>query len=82
MAIWGYVVFALAAGAMLPFQVGINAELAGWVGGPVRAAFVSFLVGTVALLVLALAFARGAPSGERLAQAPWWVWAGGLLGAF
>ncbi len=82
MAIWGYVLFALAAGAMLPFQVGINAELASWIGGPVRAAFLSFLVGTLALLVLALAVARGWPSGERLAQAPWWVWAGGLLGAF
>ena len=46
----GYLVFALAAGAMLPFQFGINAQLSHWVGGPIRAAFVSFVVGTIGLL--------------------------------
>ena len=49
MAIWGYLVFALAAGAMLPIQFGINAQLAAWVGSPVRAAFVSFVVGALGL---------------------------------
>jgi uncharacterized membrane protein YdcZ (DUF606 family) len=39
-AIWSYLVFALLGGAMLPNQFGINAQLAGWVGGSVRAAFV------------------------------------------
>ena len=43
MAIWGYLLFALAAGAMLPIQFGINAQLAAWVGSPVRAALVSFV---------------------------------------
>jgi hypothetical protein len=42
-AIWSYVVFALLGGAMLPIQFGINAQLAEWVGGSVRAAFISFL---------------------------------------
>ena len=82
MAIWGYVLFALAAGAMLPFQVGMNAVLAGALGSPLRAALVSFVVGTAALLALVLLVARGVPTGERVAEAPWWVWAGGLLGAF
>ena len=41
MAIWSYLVFALLAGAMLPIQFGINAQLATWVGGSIRAAFVS-----------------------------------------
>src|SRR5215210_9231266 len=79
-AIWSYVVFALLAGAMLPIQFGINAQLAGWVGGPVRAAFVSFVVGALALLVAVLLTARGWP--DRAGDAPWWVWTGGLLGAF
>jgi uncharacterized membrane protein YdcZ (DUF606 family) len=47
-AIWAYLLFALAAGAMLPLQFGINAQLAEWVGGSVRAAFVSFVVGAFA----------------------------------
>jgi transporter family-2 protein len=79
-AIWGYLLFALAAGAMLPIQFGINAQLAEWVGGSVRAAFVSFLVGAFALFVAVLVAARGWP--DRAGDAPWWVWTGGLLGAF
>ncbi|MGI8605905.1 MAG: DMT family transporter [Gaiellaceae bacterium] len=77
-----YFVFALAAGMMLPFQFGINAQLAHWVGGPVCASLVSFAVGTVALLALTLAFYRGWPGGDQVGGAPWWVWVGGLLGAF
>jgi bacterial/archaeal transporter family-2 protein len=79
---WGYVAFGLAAGAMLPFQAGINAVLAGHVGSPVRAALVSFAVGTLALLLLVLAAFRGWPGSQEVAGAPWWVWTGGLLGAF
>jgi bacterial/archaeal transporter family-2 protein len=79
-AIWSYLVFALLAGAMLPIQFGINAQLAEWLGGSVRAAFISFVVGAMALLVAVLVAARGWP--DRAGDAPWWVWTGGLLGAF
>jgi bacterial/archaeal transporter family-2 protein len=81
-AIWAYLLFALAAGAMLPIQFGINAQLAAWLGSSVRAAFVSFLVGAAALAVVVVAAARDWPAGERITAAPWWVWIGGLLGAF
>jgi bacterial/archaeal transporter family-2 protein len=81
-AIWGYLLFALAAGAMLPIQFGINAQLAGWVGSSVRAALVSFVVGSLSLVVVALAVARDWPAGERLSVAPWWIWIGGAFGAF
>ena len=76
-----YLLLAVAAGAMLPVQAGVNAQLARFVGGPVRASFVSFLVGTVALLLVSVAIAKPLPSGSRLGGAPWWVWVGGLLGA-
>jgi len=79
-AIWSYLVFALLAGAMLPIQFGINAQLAHWVGGSIRAAFVSFVVGAAALLVAVLFAQRGIP--DRAGDAPWWVWIGGVLGAF
>jgi transporter family-2 protein len=77
-----YLAFGFAAGAMLPFQFGINAQLAQWLGSPVRATLVSFVVGTLALLLVTLLFVRGWPASDRITGAPWWVWAGGLLGAF
>jgi transporter family-2 protein len=81
-ATWPYYLFAVAAGAMLPIQFGINAQLASWVGSPVRATFVSFAVGAAVLLVAMLLFARGWPGTEKLGAAPWWVWVGGCFGAF
>jgi bacterial/archaeal transporter family-2 protein len=74
-ATWPYYLFAVAAGAMLPVQFGINAQLAVWLGSPLRATLVSFAVGTAVL------FARGIADGRDLGAAPWWVWLGGLLGA-
>jgi bacterial/archaeal transporter family-2 protein len=80
--VWAFVLFGLAAGAMLPFQAGINAQLAEYLGSPLRAALVSFAVGFLVLLPVVALFVRGLPSGERVAAAPWWVWLGGALGAF
>ncbi len=80
--VWLYLLFAVAAGAMLPFQFGINAQLSNWVGSPIRAAFISFLVGTIALLILSAFVRKPLPSLTRLGDVPWWVWIGGLLGAF
>jgi transporter family-2 protein len=77
-----YLVFAFAAGAMLPIQFGINAQLAHWIESPVRAALVSFLVGALALGLVTLALYRHLPPGAKLGAAPWWVWLGGLFGAF
>jgi len=79
---WLYLLFAFVAGAVIPFQAGANAQLAQWVHSPLRAAFVSFVVGTIALLVLSAFVFRPYPSAHRLGSAPWWVWIGGLLGAF
>ena len=59
MAIAFYLLLALIGGAMIPFQAGINAQLAQLVHGPIRAALVSFLVGTIAP-ISAAAPSRGA----------------------
>jgi transporter family-2 protein len=77
-----YLLFAFVAGAVLPFQAGMNAQLAQWLHSPIRAAFVSFLVGALALFLLSVVVWRPLPASARVAGAPWWVWAGGLLGAF
>ncbi len=82
-AIWGALGLAIVAGMMIPFQAGVNVALSRFVGGPSRAAFISFLVGTVALFFVALIATRGFPPVSRaVSEAPWWVWIGGLLGAF
>jgi transporter family-2 protein len=80
--VWLYLLFAVAAGAMLPVQFGVNAQLSQWIGSPIRAAFVSFLVGTIALLIVSAFVRKPLPSLARLGDVPWWVWTGGLLGAF
>lgn len=82
MATWGFLLFGFAAGVMLPLQFGINAQLARWVESPVRAALVSFAIGTVVLLLAVVPLLRDWPGAERLGAAPWWVWIGGGLGAF
>jgi bacterial/archaeal transporter family-2 protein len=80
--VWAYLLFAFAAGVVLPLQAGINAELAEWLHSPIRAAFVSFLVGSLLLAVAAALVFRPLPSWSRVGDAPWWVWLGGALGAF
>ncbi len=75
-----FVLFAIVAGTFLPLQAGVNTRLAAYVGGPVRASMISFAVGALALLVVVLLFYRS--GGVHAKHAPWWVWTGGLLGAF
>ena len=79
---WPYVLFAFGAGIALPVQFGINSQLASWLDSPVRAAFVSFLTGTIILAGAAALVFKPLPSLARLGHAPWWVWLGGALGAF
>lgn len=79
---WIYVLFALAAGAMMPVQAGINLRLRGSLGDPVWAAAVSFGVGTLALLGYLLAARSPVPSLAMAGTAPAWAWTGGALGAF
>jgi transporter family-2 protein len=73
---------ALAAGAAISMQFGVNTQLRGVVGGPIVAASISFIVGTVALVALTLVVDRSLPPVGAVLGAPWWVWIGGLLGAF
>jgi len=80
--LWFYILLALAAGACLPTQAGINAQLNRWTLSPVWTAAISFAVGTAALIVYGL-LTRGPLTLQGLsAGTPWWVWTGGFLGAF
>lgn len=76
-----FIIMALALGAILPMQAAINARLAKTAGSPVMAAFISFTVGTIAL-ILFLIFSGQFKLGFISSQSPWWIWTGGLLGTF
>ncbi|MFO7495801.1 MAG: DMT family transporter [Desulfobacterales bacterium] len=77
-----YILLALVAGACLPTQAGINAQLNRWTLSPVWTAAISFAVGTAALIGYGL-LTRGPLTLQGLfSEAPWWVWTGGFLGAF
>ena len=67
------------AGAATAFQGPTNARLALAAGSTVNAAFISFLVGTIALGLLAL-FLQVRPDATALRAMPWWGWMGGLYG--
>ncbi len=72
---------ALALGAVLPIQAAINARLARTAGNPVMAAFISFAVGTIALMLF-LIIAGQFHLRLNYTWSPWWIWTGGLLGTF
>jgi bacterial/archaeal transporter family-2 protein len=75
------VVLALIGGALLAIQAPTNAILGKASGSPIVAAFISFVIGT-----LALGATVGATSGRlfdpSLKQVPWYAWLGGFYGAF
>lgn len=80
--IWVYIIFALVAGSVMPLQAGVNSQLARSVGHPVLAALISFMVGTCGLLIYSLFLRSSWPTLAALSSTPWWVWTGGLMGAF
>ncbi|MDQ2983211.1 MAG: DMT family transporter [Actinomycetota bacterium] len=79
---WLLFPLAVAAGAALPIQFSINAQLRGWLGGSALvAAAVSFLVGMSALVLVAVILREPLATGN-IVNVPWWLWTGGIIGAF
>ena len=80
-----WVALGLLAGAALPVQGAVNAQLRADLDAPIAAGALSFVVATTAMaLVLAGALALGrapAPRIGPLRAVPWWGWLGGLCGA-
>lgn len=74
--------FSLLIGVSVASQAGVNAQLRLALSSPIQAAFVSFLVGTLILGVIALL--QGGPwlKPNALSTIPWWAWLGGVFGAF
>lgn len=70
----------VALGIGLTLQIAMNTRMRAFAAGPFGAALLSFLVGALALATV-LALVRAPWPGRELAQAPWWVWCGGMMGA-
>ena len=77
-----FTLVAVLAGGLIALQAPINAEAASHLGHPLTAAAMSFVVGTTALLVLALLFARNGTNVAAFKSLPLYMLVGGgLLGA-
>ncbi len=74
-------VFAVAAGISLIVQQALNANLRMALGSAAWSGFSSYLVGTICMVLLALALRDPVPSAAVAARVPWWAWSGGLFGA-
>jgi len=77
-----YLLLAIVAGSCLPTQAGINTQLSLWTRSPILAAAVSFAVGTLGLVLYAVFLRIPLPAMTMLSGYPWWIWSGGLWGAF
>lgn len=77
------IAIAIVMGATAVVQVGINSDLKVRVGNPYQAALVSTTVSTAFLIVLStILYRRPYPELSILRDAPWWMWTGGVIGAF
>ena len=72
---------ALLAGVSAVTQATINARLRSGLASWSWAAFTSYAVGTVAMVIVIFVKRAPRPSLAMSAAVPWWAWTGGCLGA-
>ena len=77
-----FMVLAVVAGAMMPTQAATNNKMAVVIDSPILAAFISFFIGTLGLLVYVIASGTPLSNMWNAKDAPAVAWIGGLLGAF
>lgn len=78
---WVLIAIIVLVGAASALQPGMNARMSTAAGNPWSAAFINFLIGLVALFIVALATRAPIPQASKLAAVPWWAWFGGIFGA-
>jgi transporter family-2 protein len=76
------VLCAIATGAMIPFQAGANAILGRTLGHPLWGTASSLGVSLACIVPIMLTARVASPELPNLAPAPWWIWLGGIIGAF
>ncbi|MCH4170036.1 MAG: DMT family transporter [Lactobacillus sp.] len=78
---WSWRLFGVFVGMLGASQTAINGHVGTVVHSPIKAAFISFFIGTVILYVLVLIKEHGyhiAPAFKQ--RQPWWLWVGGVMG--
>ncbi|MBX3358266.1 MAG: DMT family transporter [Phycisphaeraceae bacterium] len=75
-------VLAMIAGVATAYQPGLNARFAASAGASVWGGVANFVVGLGAMVVVVAIMRPRLPASDRLAEGPWWMWLGGLCGAF
>ena len=76
-----YTSIVLLIGCLVAVQGSINTQLTTYLKHPIQGALVSFVVGALSLLALNFIFRTQIPDWEHVKTAPWYLFAGGLLGA-
>ena len=74
------IIAAIITGAVVPFQAGANAALGRALGHPLWGTFVSLAVSFACIVPVMLLAKVQAPTLANLAQAPRWIWIGGIVG--
>lgn len=77
-----YYILPLVAGIAMSIQAGINNQLRSALQQPLLATLISFLSGTVALVIILLAVREPLPSLQSYTEISLYKFTGGLLGAF
>jgi transporter family-2 protein len=77
-----YYLLPLFAGIAMSIQSGINAQLRGALQHPIIAALISFLTGTIALIVILVFSKQALPTLQQYSDVSFYKYTGGLLGAF
>ena len=80
--IYFFILLAVLAGIAVPTQGSINNKLAEHLGNPILAAFISFCVGTAALLIYILLTGVPLSNLSSAKNVPLIAWTGGIIGAF
>jgi bacterial/archaeal transporter family-2 protein len=75
------VVLAFGAGVSVVVQQVLNANLRTELNSAIWSGLVSYALGLLCMVTLALVLREPAPPGGVIARIPWWAWSGGLFGA-
>ncbi|CAN5341827.1 DMT family transporter [soil metagenome] len=75
------ITLAIAAGVSIVIQQALNANLRTALSSAAWSGFMSYFVGLLCMIVLAVALRDPLPSAGVAGRIPWWAWSGGVFGA-
>lgn len=83
---YSYYLLSFIAGIALTTQVALNGKLLSGLSSPILTSTVSFAVGTLGLIITYFTTVywgiQDIPAVQAVGKLSWWMWTGGLLGAF